>query len=227
MSADSPPARFDYYRRLSKKDKATYDASDGIAKVALRSIREMRAAAAALEEVLATGDRRATQTAARALVAAITTDLGTENVIVKVLTRRPTSASHELHGLYVREEGADPIIRVWMRTSVHRKVVRPRTFLRTLLHEVLHHLDFALFGLEESFHTQGFYRRESDLVRKVLGPPRSTASRRSGTGARASNEPSGTGPSLPPIAPGPPGRAPEETQLSLFSSGSDNSKTEA
>jgi len=223
VTTDSPPTRFDYYRRLSKKDKATYDASDAIAKVALGSIRDVRAAAAALEEVLATGDRRATQAAARLLVAAITTDLGTESVVVKVLTRRPTSASHELHGLYVREEGADPIIRVWMRTSVHRKVVRPRTFLRTLLHEVLHHLDFALFGLEESFHTQGFYRRESDLVRRVLGPSRSTETRRSGEAGRPTNESDGR--SASPTAKEPRRRTEEQTQLSLFSSELDRSKT--
>ncbi|MBK8019762.1 MAG: SprT-like domain-containing protein [Betaproteobacteria bacterium] len=32
----------------------------------------------------------------------------------------------------------------------------PRTFLRTLLHELCHHLDYEMFRLEETFHTEGF-----------------------------------------------------------------------
>lgn len=52
-----------------------------------------------------------------------------------------------------------------------------RTFLRTLLHEVCHHLDFALLGLAETFHTEGFFRRESSLVRQVSPPPSSAPPR--------------------------------------------------
>jgi hypothetical protein len=47
-------------------------------------------------------------------------------------------------------------------------VVRFRTFLRTLLHEVLHHLDVTLLGLDDSFHTEGFFKRESSLVRQLV-----------------------------------------------------------
>ena len=54
------------------------------------------------------------------------------------------------------------------RTAQRRQVVAFRTFLRTLLHELCHHLDYTLFELGYSFHTQGFYRRESNLMRQVL-----------------------------------------------------------
>jgi hypothetical protein len=160
---------FDYYRRLSKKDQRTYDASDAIASVPLTRVGETREGAKALAEALMTGERRATNRAAQKLADIITADLGIETVVIKVLSRRPTSSTHELHGLYVREEGKPAIIRVWMRTAAHRAIVKPRTFTRTLLHEVNHHLDFVLFQLEESFHTEGFFRRESDLLRKVVG----------------------------------------------------------
>jgi hypothetical protein len=46
------------------------------------------------------------------------------------------------------------------------------------LHEVVHHLDYTLLGLGESFHTDGFFQRESSLVRqlenvaRVSQPPR-------------------------------------------------------
>ena len=49
-------------------------------------------------------------------------------------------------------------------------VVKFRTFLRTLLHKLCHHLDYELLGLTDSFHTEGFYQRESSLVRQLLPP---------------------------------------------------------
>ena len=55
-----------------------------------------------------------------------------------------------------------------MRTAKKEKVVRFRTFLRTLLHEVCHHLDYELFALPETFHTDGFYKRESSLANALL-----------------------------------------------------------
>ena len=51
------------------------------------------------------------------------------------------------------------------------QVVKFRTFLRTLVHEVCHHLDYEHFNLAESFHTEGFYARESALMRELLGEP--------------------------------------------------------
>jgi hypothetical protein len=54
-----------------------------------------------------------------------------------------------------------------MRTAKRGEVVAPRTFLRTLLHEVGHHLDMELFDLPESYHSRGFYRRESSLYRII------------------------------------------------------------
>src|SRR5262249_55532130 len=56
----------------------------------------------------------------------------------------------------------------WMRTAKRHDVVASRTFLRTLLHEVVHHLDMCLYDLPNSYHTAGFYRRESSLFRTVV-----------------------------------------------------------
>ena len=71
-----------------------------------------------------------------------------------------------------------------MRTAEKENVVKFRTFLRTLLHEVCHHLDYELYKLAETFHTEGFYARESGLMRELMGearddaPPRSTRASR-------------------------------------------------
>ena len=55
-----------------------------------------------------------------------------------------------------------------MRTARHRRVVAFRTFLRTLLHEIGHHVDYELLRLADSFHTEGFFKRESSLFRQLV-----------------------------------------------------------
>jgi len=62
-------------------------------------------------------------------------------------------------------------IQVWMRTAKRGQVVAFRTFLRTLLHEVCHHLDYVYFDLHESYHTEGFFQRESSLFRTLTTSP--------------------------------------------------------
>ena len=46
-----------------------------------------------------------------------------------------------------------------------------RTWLRTFLHELCHHLDFMLLELPHSFHTEGFFKRESSLFHQLVPRP--------------------------------------------------------
>jgi hypothetical protein len=73
-----------------------------------------------------------------------------------------------------------------MFTAAQRQIVKPRTFLRTLLHEVCHHVDMTWLDLPSSLHTLGFHARESSLVRAL---ERSGASIPGGKGSRAVREP--------------------------------------
>ncbi len=190
---------FDYYRRLTKKQRRIYDASDAVPRVELSDARPAERARGELEAALAAEDKRAVGRAAQALASAICDDRGIPRPVVRVLAKRPKDDQAELHGLYVREEDAPAVIRVWMRTAERRQVVRPRTFVRTLLHELVHHLDYELLELEDSFHTQGFYRREASLLRLVGGaasPERAVAPKSRAPGRAAD-----------PVAP---------VQLSLF-----------
>ena len=68
--------------------------------------------------------------------------------------------------------GGKPLgrIRVPHRTPARGDVVRPGTFLHTLLHEFCHHHDAEALGLLRSFHTAGFYARLRDL-RSQVEPP--------------------------------------------------------
>ena len=165
------PVRFPYYERLSARDRAIYRASDAITDVPLgdAGLDALRALGAAIAPALASDQPARVRVAAGALVRALCARLGLRAPELRVLHVRPRAAdASELHGLYTTGEQARPLIRVWMRTAAKRRTVAFRTFVRTLLHEVCHHLDFELYNLPESFHTRGFFQRESSLVRQLL-----------------------------------------------------------
>ncbi len=163
---------FAYYERLSKSQKAIYDRSDGIVQIRLPAAIPMRPLVAELAEALTREDRELTQRACQRLLERLTQALGVVPVRVEVLAARPHARWGELHGLYTEARaGRSPKITLWTRTARQRKVVAFRTFLRTLLHELCHHLDYRLLRLPDSFHTKGFYQRESSLFHQLVSDP--------------------------------------------------------
>jgi hypothetical protein len=163
---------FPYYERLSARDQATYRRSDGITGLTLPEPRELLPLVEDLRRALVVEDRRVVEAAAARLARALVGQLGMPPVELEVLAVRPRSSGGELHGLYTREAGRSAArIQLWMRTAQHRRVVAFRTFLRTLLHEVGHHIDYEHLRLAESFHTEGFFRRESSLFRQLVPDP--------------------------------------------------------
>lgn len=160
---------FAYYRRLNARQRRIYDRSDEVSAIALPDVDVLRSKADELEAALRSASRAATQTASSKLIEAIVAQLGVAKVRVEVLAQRPHNDYGELHGLYVLAQGRRrAVITVWMRTAKRKQVVAFCTFLRTLLHELCHHLDYTLLGLADSFHTEGFYRRESSLKRQLV-----------------------------------------------------------
>jgi len=163
--------RFAYYDTLSAQSQRTYRKSDALARIEVPDIATLVPIARSIEPALDGANRAAIERACQALVDRLNARLATPLVRVKVLERRPRNAAGELQGLYEPDEvtGGGARITVWMRTAQRVQVVKFRTFLRTLVHELCHHLDYELFKLPETFHTQGFYARESALVRELLG----------------------------------------------------------
>jgi hypothetical protein len=158
---------FAYYEALSRSEQAEYRRSDRITAIPLRRGGELAPVVEALGAALARDDERGVAVASAEIVGRIALALGASAPIVQVLAVRPRESWGELHGLYTQaEEGA--VIRVWMRTARHARVVAFRTFLRTLLHELCHHLDVQVLGLSRSFHTEGFFKRESSLFRQLV-----------------------------------------------------------
>lgn len=160
---------FAYYERLTRAQQRIYRQSDGIAVIGLPGGKDLRALVDALAHALLKEDRLTTQAMADRLLAGITASLGVPPLRAQVLAVRPSRNWGELHGLYTPgDEGRPSRATVWMRTAQRRQVVKFRTFLRTLLHELCHHLDYELLRLPDSFHTEGFYKRESSLLRQLV-----------------------------------------------------------
>ena len=161
---------FAFYARLTRAQQRVYRRSDEVSTVPLPGAAALRPHVEAMARALEAEDRAKGEAAAQALLDSLTRVLRVPPVRVEVLAARPSRDWGELHGLYSPgERGARPRITVWMRTAQRRQVVAFRTFLRTLIHELCHHLDYELLRLPDSFHTEGFYRRESSLVHHLLG----------------------------------------------------------
>ena len=163
---------FAYYHRLSPSDRAIYRRSAAIQRLALPDVDALLPRVATLENKLQVGERRAVARAATRLLVELA---GAFEIVpvgkVRVLCVRPSDAEGELHGLYERETDGSTQITVWMKTAAQGRVVAFRTFLRTLLHELCHHLDYELLDLPDTFHTEGFFARESDLMRQLAPAP--------------------------------------------------------
>ncbi len=160
-----------FRHRLPRSQRRVYDRSNAVSNIPVRvSARLARAVSllpVALSSEYTEKDRRAKVTkVAQVICDEVCSALAVSRLKVVVKGARPIRDEDEYHGLYV-SEGHSHEITIWMYTAKRKQVVAPRTLLRTLLHEVVHHLDYTALKLEESFHTDGFFRRESSLVRQL------------------------------------------------------------
>ncbi len=160
---------FAYYDMLSPARKEVYRQSDAIATLALPPGIDVGGRVSGIREGLARAHRPTVQKDAQALIDALVGGFIVPPVDVRVLAARPSDVDGELHGLYEPDEEI-PVARisVWMRTAQRKQVVAYKSFLRTLVHEFLHHLDYEHFKLPETFHTEGFYKRESSLTNALF-----------------------------------------------------------
>ena len=160
---------FAYYSRLSAARQRVYRRSDAIISLDLPPGVAVGARVAHLRAGLARANRAGVEAACQDLINALVAGYRVPKIRVRVLAQRPADDEGELHGLYEPDdEGTPARITVWMRTAARRDVVAFKTFLRTLIHELCHHLDYELYKMSETFHTEGFYKRESTLVAALL-----------------------------------------------------------
>ncbi len=160
---------FSYYNRLSAAAKKVYRRSDSISAVALPRAEELQPLMPRLAQALKEANRLVVEELCRKLAMDITARMNVPPLRVRVLAVRPSASWGELHGLYEPVQGrASAVITLWMRTAKQKRVVAFKAFLRTLLHELCHHLDYELYRLPDSFHTEGFYQRESSMFHQLV-----------------------------------------------------------
>lgn len=162
-------------RKFSRSDERAYTRSNAVSAIRVPPSALLRSRVAAVAAALETEDRTRVELASQQLLDLFCQLLRVPPLRVEVCGKRPTNHYGELHGLYTPANGkvARDRVQVWMRTARRLQVVAFKTFLRTMLHELCHHLDYEYLKLERSFHTEGFYRRESSLVYTAL--PRTPA----------------------------------------------------
>lgn len=156
-----------YRHRLTRPQQRVYDRSNSTTSIPLRASPRLRAAVAALPALLKGAEPTAVEAAAQTVADEICIGLRVPRVRVTVRGTRPSNTRGELHGLYTPLANGSASIQVWMITAKRGNVVAFKTFVRTLLHEICHHLDYALLRLRDSLHTDGFYRRESSLFYQI------------------------------------------------------------
>src|SRR5262249_40854274 len=160
---------FAYYSRLTRAQQRIYRQSDEVTALRLAHPAALRPLVEALEAALAREERAAVQDAADRLFAALPR-------AVPAPPRPGQAPAPRSHGHWGAPQGLDETaargrpakVPPGMRTARRRRVLAFRTFLRPLLHELGHHLDYQHLRLADSFHTEGFYKRESSLFHQLV-----------------------------------------------------------
>lgn len=160
----APPREPAWYGRLSAALRRVARASDRAGALALDPSPALRHAVRALPAALAEGTEAGVRAVAQRIADEVCAHFRVARLRVVVHRRRPHDRGGELHGLYQSGLAGEPdLVSVWMLTARRGQVVAFRTFLRTLVHELCHHLDYRALRLGESLHTPGFFRRESSV----------------------------------------------------------------
>jgi hypothetical protein len=166
MASTGPPSgsRPAWYRRLPPSLQRVAAASDRVTSLPVQSGPALAEAVSLLPGALQSEQPAQVEAVAQRIADGVCGALGVSRPRVRVDGQRPHDRRGELHGLYLPANGSGrDRITLWMRTAKRGQVVAYRTFLRTLLHELCHHLDYTYLHLKDSLHTQGFYQRESSL----------------------------------------------------------------
>ncbi|MGH7879385.1 MAG: hypothetical protein ACREQD_07800, partial [Candidatus Binataceae bacterium] len=174
-----------WFSRLSVGAQRIYLKSDAIDRFDFTPDAAAQELARSLMLALESGASSIVERRAQLLLDALCRQTALSPVQIQVRNVRPRDTRGELHGIfYPRGPGrraanpyqystaatGGPLIILWMRTAQRHEVVKPKTFVRTLMHEFAHYLDYAMLRLGDSPHTSGFFKRESFLVRSLQIP---------------------------------------------------------
>ncbi len=162
---------YPHYNRFTQMQRKVASKSDSLPPIRFTKLTELQQLVAELQEQLSLENLEFVERSSQHLIDAICSQLKFASTRVHVLERRPHDDYSELHGLYepVDETRARARIYVWMRTAKRQQVVAFKAYLRTVIHELCHHLDYEYYRLDDSLHTKGFFQREATIVKQLIG----------------------------------------------------------
>ena len=149
--------RFGYYDRLSPARKKIYRRSDGIAALGLPAGLDLGATVARIEAALRDDERATVQRECQNLIDALVAGYHVPRVPGAHPGRAPGRRLRRAAWPLRARRGEAPAARSppGCVPRSRRQVVAFKTFLRTVIHELCHHLDYELFALEETFPYRG------------------------------------------------------------------------
>lgn len=92
---------------------------------------------------------------------------------IKIYTggKRIANQNRQILGVHrTRDQGKKTqrsSISVYSRTAKRHQYVKPKTFIRTLVHELIHHYDRYELKLTHEYHTRGFYKRVTTIYNQL------------------------------------------------------------
>ena len=159
---------FAYFDKLNQDQQKTYLLSDRIRQVKFPNDISLRPLILSLKQALHDEDQLSVEQTLQSISQIITSSLGLASLQVNVLPVRPSVKGEELLCIHSSPNyDTRHIIYVWMYTSQQHHVVAYNTLLRLFTHELCHYIDHDYFRFNESFHTHGFYQRESELLGRI------------------------------------------------------------
>ena len=129
-------------------------------------------------ELLGSSGAQEREQVGQKLVAIFCAQIGVEEPILLVIDAprphrlRAGRVTYERLGAY---SPRTKTMRLHNRTARRCQVVAPLTFLETLIHGLVHHLDMSHLRLSHSLHTSGFYHRLGHLKRLLRPTPTAQA----------------------------------------------------
>lgn len=82
--------------------------------------------------------------------------------------KRPCKGNKQVYGRYIRIGNVPDKIVIYNRTAKRGDIISIKECFDTLLHEFIHHYDYEVLNMIVSTHTSGFYKRISDLKKKLV-----------------------------------------------------------
>lgn len=148
----------------SRRAQRDYERSNDIVELTIAPAPDAVEATTQLAGGLVANDRLTVEAASQAIVSSLCRSLGVRDLPVKVGYKRLVRGRVQFYGFC----GKDGYMTLYFKTGKTNKPVAHKTYLRTLVHELTHHLDWVHLRLLHSYHTRGFYGRVRSLYVGLL-----------------------------------------------------------